>query len=76
MKNQSVSKTPKPLNDYLRYSGLGIQLIVLLLAGMWLGDWVDGKAATSKPWFTILFTLLGLGGGLYQLLRDLLKPKT
>jgi len=71
-----VSKTPKPLNDYLRYSGLGIQLIVLLLAGMWLGDWVDGKAANSKPWFTILFTLLGLGGGLYQLLRDLLKPKT
>lgn len=70
-----MSKTPKPLNDYLRYSSLGIQLIVLLLAGMWLGDWIDEKVGTDKPWFTILFTLIGLGGGLYQLLRPLLKPK-
>ena len=70
-----MSTSPKPFNDYIRYSGLGLQLIALLLAGMALGDWLDGKAGTSKPWFTILFTLVGLGGGLYQLLRDLLKPK-
>ena len=70
-----MSKTPKPLNDYLRYSSLGIQLIVLLLAGMALGDWLDGKVGSSKPWFTILFTLLGLGGGLFQLFRDLFKDK-
>jgi F0F1-type ATP synthase assembly protein I len=68
-----LTKKDKPLNDYLRYSGLALQLIVLLLAGMALGRWLDRLWPSEQPWFTLLFTLLGLVSGLYQLLRDLLK---
>jgi F0F1-type ATP synthase assembly protein I len=63
----------RPIQDYVRYSGLAFQLIALLLAGMWLGGLADKRLALETPWFTLLGVLLGLGAGLYQLLRDLTK---
>ncbi len=65
----------RPIQDYIRYSGLAFQLIALLLVGMWLGGRVDEALAFETPWFTLLGVLLGLGAGLYQLLRDLLQAK-
>jgi|JI81BgreenRNA_FD_contig_123_6815_length_5079_multi_5_in_0_out_2_3 F0F1-type ATP synthase assembly protein I len=65
----------RPIQDYIRYSGLAFQLIALLLVGMWLGGLADEALALETPWFTLLGVLLGLGAGLYQLLRDLLQAK-
>lgn len=65
----------RPIQDYIRYSGLAFQLIALLLVGMWLGGLADEALAFETPWFTLLGVLLGLGAGLYQLLRDLLQAK-
>jgi F0F1-type ATP synthase assembly protein I len=54
----------------LRYAGLGIQLAVTILVGVLLGQWVDRRAGTDGV-FTILGALLGFGGTLYSLIREL-----
>ncbi len=54
----------------LRYTGLGIQLAVTILVCVLLGQWVDRKAGTDGV-FTMVGALLGFGGTLYSLIREL-----
>jgi F0F1-type ATP synthase assembly protein I len=56
----------------LRYAGLGVQLAITLLVSVLVGQWVDRKAGTDGV-FTILGALLGFGGTLYSLMRELTK---
>jgi F0F1-type ATP synthase assembly protein I len=61
-------RSPGPL----RYAGLGVQLAVTILVCVLLGQWVDRKVGTDGV-FTILGALLGFGGTLYSLIRELSK---
>jgi F0F1-type ATP synthase assembly protein I len=61
-------KRPGPL----RYAGLGVQLAVTILLSVLVGQWVDRKAGTDGV-FAILGALLGFGGTLYSLVRELTK---
>jgi F0F1-type ATP synthase assembly protein I len=45
-------------------------LAVTILVGVLLGQWVDRRAGTDGV-FTILGALLGFGGTLYSLIREL-----
>jgi F0F1-type ATP synthase assembly protein I len=56
----------------LRYAGLGVQLAITILVSVLVGQWVDRKAGTDGV-FTILGALLGFGGTLYSLIRELTK---
>ena len=59
-------QTPGPL----RFAGLGIQLAVTIVAGVFIGRWVDRKAGTDGI-FAIVGALGGFGATLYFLIRDL-----
>jgi len=61
-------KRPGPL----RYAGLGVQLAATILVSVLVGQWVDRKAGTDGV-FTILGALLGFGGTLYSVIRELTK---
>ena len=61
-------KRPGPL----RYAGLGVQLAATILVSVLVGQWVDRKVGTDGV-FTILGALLGFGGTLYSLIRELTK---
>ncbi len=61
-------KRPGPL----RYAGLGVQLAATILFSVLVGQWVDRKAGTDGV-FTILGALLGFGGTLYSVIRELTK---
>ena len=54
----------------LRFAGLGIQLAITIVAGVLVGRWVDRKAGTEGI-FAIVGALVGFGGTLYFLIRDL-----
>jgi F0F1-type ATP synthase assembly protein I len=62
---------PASSNQYLKYSGMAIQLFVLLGVGAWLGQYLDKKLNTPDPYFTILFILLFTAGFFYKLVKDL-----
>lgn len=43
----------------------------LIFLGAYGGKWMDAHYGFQKPWFTMLGTLLGMGSGLYVLLKGL-----
>lgn len=52
------------------YGAVGIQLAASVVAGLAIGNWLDGKWGTS-PWLAITGTLLGTVGGIWNLVRIL-----
>lgn len=62
------------LNNSLReatpYLGLGLQLAVTIVIMVLIGDWLDGKFG-YKYIFTIIFAVLGIGAGIYNLIRTI-----
>ena len=54
----------------LRYAGLGIQLAATVVVCVLFGQWLDRKFGTEGI-FTILAPLLGFGGVMYSLIRQL-----
>jgi ATP synthase protein I len=69
----STQKSTKKQNPYMKYSGMGFQLVAALCLGAWLGDFLDKKMANQTPYFTILLLLLFLAASLFSIIRDLTK---
>lgn len=65
----------KPANDLARFSGLGLQMAVILGFFAYGGHRLDQYLGNASPWFTIVGCLLGLGLSMAQLLWQLAKQK-
>lgn len=61
------------LNSYTRYSGLGIQMLVLIFAGMYGGYKLDQLLRLKFPIFTILLSLGGTAGAIWLAVKDFTK---
>ena len=48
--------------------GVGAELVVTVLAFVFLGRWADGKLG-SEPWLLLLGIFAGITLGIYQILR-------
>ena len=48
--------------------GAGTELVVTVLAGFLVGQWLDGRFGTG-PWLMLLGAMSGITVGLYQLIR-------
>lgn len=66
-------KKLKPYNTYLKYSGLGLQLLATIAVSGWLGHLVDQYLRLKYPVFMILFGFAGFGGIMYQLYKSISK---
>lgn len=64
----------KPQN-MMRYAGLATQWMAMLLIAVWAGHKVDIFTKWKLPLFLILFPLISLSLSLWQLIRELNKPK-
>ena len=69
---QPASKKRLADNKYLKYSGLGFQLIGALLLGLFVGKWLDKKFGT-EPYLLALSLVLCLAAGMYIVIKDLIK---
>ncbi|WP_118952281.1 AtpZ/AtpI family protein [Taibaiella helva] len=58
----------------MKYAAVGTQMMVLLGLGVWGGLNLD-KQVHSSPLFLIVLPVLALFISLYQLYRQLMKPK-
>jgi preprotein translocase subunit Sss1 len=61
----------KPLHDYIRYSGLGIQMLATIGIFLWIGMQIDRKLSWEFPVFTIIFVLIGIVGSIISLIKNL-----
>ncbi len=70
MSTDQKTKGGSSLSRWLRYSALGVQfaggIVGLALLGWWLDTWLN----TGKPWFALTGGLLGMVGGMWQLIRQ------
>ena len=71
--DQRGKKELKEANAYLKYSGLGLQLLLTILASGWIGHKIDQYLDLKFPVFMLLLGLGAFGGTMFQLYRKLKK---
>ena len=70
-KKKQEDEGKKQLNNYARYSSLGIQLAVIVGGGAWLGHWLDEKYPSNRKWFTLGCVLVSLVLAMVYVVRQL-----
>ncbi|MFT5778698.1 MAG: ATP synthase protein I [Crocinitomicaceae bacterium] len=64
-----MAEEKKNADKFVKFSGLAIQMAVLIGGGAWGGNALDTKMQNSKPIFTIIFSLLGIAISLYFVIK-------
>jgi F0F1-type ATP synthase assembly protein I len=54
---------------WVRYSGVGLELAGAMAGLAFIGYWIDGRFGT-QPWGILGGVVIGLVGGLYNLVRE------
>lgn len=62
------------LDKYIRYSNLAIQMLVIILGGVYLGKWLDEKN-NANYLYTSILGAIGTLIAIYIGIRELLKNK-
>ncbi len=62
-----------PLKFYAKYSTLGLQMIVIMVAGAFGGKAIDGWLDWDFPVFTLVLTILSVAGAVFYGMRGLFK---
>ena len=66
-------KEDNPLKTYYRYSGIAVQMVVIMLISVWGGMKLDELAGTETPIFTVILSLLGVAAAIYTSIKDLIR---
>ena len=75
MSTKKEKSQRKPLNAYAKYSGLGIQMALIIGGGCYGGFELDTHYKNTTPIFTIVLSLVSIGFAMYIVLKDFIKPK-
>ncbi|MBN2175163.1 MAG: AtpZ/AtpI family protein [Bacteroidales bacterium] len=63
------------LNNYAKYSGIAMQMLVIILLGIWGGVKLDEWLNLKFPVFTVLLSFLSVAAAIYSVIREFLKKK-
>jgi hypothetical protein len=64
-------KEEKSPNNFLKYSNLGLQLLLVIGVSSWIGFKIDNYFELKFPAFLLTLMLLSFGGMMYKLYRSL-----
>ena len=67
---EELKKVRKGYDNYLRFSGLGVQMAGVILAGVLGGRWLDERIGWKFPVLTLLGALLGITGAMLFLFKE------
>jgi len=63
----------KPLNNYVKYSGMAVQMAAIIVGGVLGGIELDKYLNLRFPIFTLVLTLLSVFLAIYYFIKDVLK---
>ncbi len=63
----------KPLKNWLYFSGIALQMLIIIGGSIWLGVYIDESIANDFPFFTVVFSLVGVFVALIQVITSLKK---
>ena len=66
-----MKREPSPMSKYARFSGIVVQMGVIIGVFSWLGTFLDAKYATGKLW-TIILSLTGVTAALYLIIKEVI----
>ena len=70
---ENLNKKKKQLSNFAKYTGIGIQMLVIIGAGVFGGYYLDSWLDNKFPIFLILFSLLSVGIAIYNAIKDFIK---
>lgn len=79
-RNQSKKKSRKNSNSdglksYARYTGLGLQMVAIIVIMTFAGVKLDEKRVSEIPVFTLILSLLGVFAAIYFAIKDFIGKK-
>lgn len=69
-----ISDPKKSLNNYARYSSIAVQMLVIILLGVFGGYQLD-RWLNSQPVLIVILSVLSVFLAIYIVTKDLLKKK-
>jgi len=63
----------KPLNKYVKFTGIAFQMGGTIYLGSLLGKWLDGKFPNDMELYTKIVTLFAVFGAMYSVIRQVTK---
>ena len=69
--NQQKSKFP--LQNYAKYTSIAMQMLVIILAGVFGGMELDKWLKLNFPVFTVILSIVSVFLAIYVVIKDLLK---
>jgi ATP synthase protein I len=71
MDENKQDKDENPANSYLKYSGIGFQMIAIIGAFTYAGYKIDQAANHPTKWVTAILSLAGVFISLYVVIRSI-----
>ncbi len=68
-----VKSQKKQVNKYVKFSGMAFQMLVIIIVGVVLGQWLDKKYPNENQLFTIIFSLLFVILALYYVVSKIIS---
>mgnify|MGYP002682436636 CR=1 FL=1 len=62
-------------NDFVRFSGMAFEMLVIIGGMTWGAVWLDKQTETEIPWLTIIFSPLSVIVAILLIIKDLNRNK-
>lgn len=72
---KDIKSKKKLLDSYARYSTIAVQMLVIILVGVFGGIELDKLLKLSFPVFTFVLSILSVILAIYYVTKDLIKKK-
>lgn len=72
MNNDKYKKPKKHIDDFIKYSSLAFEMIIIMGAGVFLGVKIDQWLDMNFPAFTLGLMILSVVGAIYHAIRKFL----
>ncbi len=73
MRDPRLDKSKKKLDQFIRYSSLAFEMMVIMAAGVFTGYKIDHWLNLSFPVFTLVLMILAVIGAIFYAIRNFIK---
>lgn len=73
MKNQKFDKPKGKIDQFIRYSSLAFEMMIIMVVGVFAGYKLDHWLNFSFPVFTLALMILSVIGAVFYAIRNFLK---
>ena len=73
--NPKKQKSSAQRAKFVRFSGMGVQMICVIGLFVWAGTELDRRSPDFAPWWTVGGSLFGVFAALYLIIKEVQKIK-